>query len=576
MKKVILKSLSVISPTLKKAKTVEFDEILTIIKSEYDDGNSVNNTGKSLIMKSIFYALGAKLTSYPKNWKTINIVTVIKFSYSSEDFTLFRCGESFVLTNNSTSKTDVFSNVEKLRDFYKGFFNIELQLLMAKSSTGDKDPQLHIPYPSALFLPFYIDQDAGWDGRWRSFQELQMYKDYRKEIFSFHTGMRKNKYYKLLLDKNVYQKSLVKNQKDKSDCDITIAGNMSRFKDIMGKNIDINLFKEEIYTLIAMLDNVHNEKERVKSKLLSEYNQSTEIKDSLENIYSILIDLEKDQRYMDKSFENEVIVCPICGTEHKNTITTRYLFLLDIEECNDKVREFKSQLARCTKNIENLEKEISMLAQKEIHITKILQKKKDKIELKDVLVSHGINALISRLTKDAGKLQNDIEKDKVKLSEIDKKLRVYKQIEEEIAASFNQYINTNVAALGISDVEFDEVKKVGSIVAGGGSDLSKIVLAYTMAYYKLIAHNEDAVVFPLVIDTMLQQEQSTESISDIFKVVLDNQPDGSQMILATTNTHGARITGKVYSFLDKRAVLSEDDYLLIEKEYIHYLALLAT
>lgn len=60
MKRLILKKLVIISQKNEEARTIEFDDRLTVITGDNPSGETINRTGKSLVMKSIYYSLGAK------------------------------------------------------------------------------------------------------------------------------------------------------------------------------------------------------------------------------------------------------------------------------------------------------------------------------------------------------------------------------------------------------------------------------------------------------------------------------------------------------------------------------------
>ena len=46
-----------------------------------------------------------------------------------------------------------------------------------------------------MFLPFYIDQDTGWNKTWASFDRLSQFKKWRQPVAEYHTGIRPNQFY---------------------------------------------------------------------------------------------------------------------------------------------------------------------------------------------------------------------------------------------------------------------------------------------------------------------------------------------------------------------------------------------
>lgn len=73
MKRLILKKLVIISSKNEEARIIEFDDDLTIITGDNPNGKTINRTGKSLVMKAIYYSLGAKIKKYTTNWESLQI-----------------------------------------------------------------------------------------------------------------------------------------------------------------------------------------------------------------------------------------------------------------------------------------------------------------------------------------------------------------------------------------------------------------------------------------------------------------------------------------------------------------------
>ena len=555
---------------MKKAKTVDFDENITIITSEDDEGKSINHTGKSLLMKSIYYAFGAKLAKYTKNWKILDIVTLVRFTYNDNEYSLFRYGDSFILGSNKDVK--VFLSVHELKEFYKTFFDFRLELTLSQEKDN---PKLHAPYPSAYFLPFYIDQDMGWSGNWKSFSEVSMYDKYLLNIMKYYTGMTDNEYYIQLLNQNKSRQKIFMYEQELKKCHATIEQGKKYFGNILDINVDISEFEKELRNLTTELNTIQKEKNNLKQKLLKLENKKIEITERKNNISSILSDMEKDKKYADKHLTDDKIICPVCGTIHKNSISNRYAFEMDIVMCIEELKSCNKTIVKINNQIIETKQQIDEFVTSEKPLQQLLSSKRNDIELRDVLISNGVNALLVKAREDTLAINEEIEKLNKILDDIQTKLDSYKEYAEMITREFNTRINIYINSLSITDVTLAEEKKIGYSIKADGSDLPKVVLAYTLAYYDLIRKNNDAIIFPLVIDTMLQQEQSTESIKSIFDTLLNKTPKDSQIIMATTNTHNIEFSGKKHKFLIKRGLLNEKDYGLIENAFIKNLSILS-
>ena len=82
MKRLILKKLVIISSKNEEARIIEFDDDLTIITGDNPNGKTINRTGKSLVMKAIYYSLGAKIKKYAAYGKFIGIARERKIPFS--------------------------------------------------------------------------------------------------------------------------------------------------------------------------------------------------------------------------------------------------------------------------------------------------------------------------------------------------------------------------------------------------------------------------------------------------------------------------------------------------------------
>ena len=125
MKRLILKKLVIISQRNEEAKTIEFDEHLTVITGDNPNGKTINRTGKSLVMKSIYYSLGAKLKKYTTNWEALQISTIVTFLYDGTLYELYRDKNSFILRNDENIK--FFASVSELTRYYVELFNFYIK-----------------------------------------------------------------------------------------------------------------------------------------------------------------------------------------------------------------------------------------------------------------------------------------------------------------------------------------------------------------------------------------------------------------------------------------------------------------
>lgn len=246
----------------------------------------------------------------------------------------------------------------------------------------------------------------------------------------------------------------------------------------------------------------------------------------------------------------------------------KLLFSVDIENCKNEIQELNNRKATILKNILDVERNIDLKISEEASISKLLNKKKKKVTLKDLLISEGINTVIAKLHKKQHKCEKQIKNNNEDLKHIKQELKHYTNIQKEQNEKFQSIMKRYITKLEITDID---PQKIGEKNSAGGSDTPKGMLAYTLSYYRMICENKETLVMPLVLDTLVQQDPSPKNILQMFNLILEVFPKDCQLILATTNLYDLNFESDPYRFLNKCHVLSKEDFDIVEREYNQYL-----
>ena len=181
MKKLYISEIQLLSQKEKKARKVQFDKRRTLIHGK-------NHTGKSSLIKSIYWAFGAE-PLFNQKFKNTNVSALVKFEIDSTKYSILRDGKLFGFYDSDGNLLHKFTSITKeLGPFLGKLFDFQ-PLFQNKKS------EFIIPPPAFLFLPYYIDQDSSWSKSWDSFKQLQQIKDYRTQSIYYHSGIRPNEYY---------------------------------------------------------------------------------------------------------------------------------------------------------------------------------------------------------------------------------------------------------------------------------------------------------------------------------------------------------------------------------------------
>ena len=117
----IVSSITMVDLTNKEAKRVSFSSGKNMLTSLH------NHLGKSVIMKSIYYTLGADVY-YPHPIKKLNLLTYIDFSLNNQQYRVARLNNSFVLYCNNIF-AGVYSSVGAFEEKLCNLSNLEINLI---------------------------------------------------------------------------------------------------------------------------------------------------------------------------------------------------------------------------------------------------------------------------------------------------------------------------------------------------------------------------------------------------------------------------------------------------------------
>ncbi len=554
MRRLILKKLTIISQKNEEARIIEFDDRLNIITGDNPNGKTINRTGKSLVMKSIYHAMGAKLKKYTTNWKSLRISTIISFLYNSKMYELYRNGDSFIL--NDGIEVRFFDTISELKQFYVDFFDFHIRMPI---KNGDDD--VVYAYPGAVFMPFYIDQDKGWTGSWDSFSDVFSGK-WKSEILLYHMGIRTKEYYSLLDEKLQLEIEQRDNKRELKTYEAVIKNHTEKYKDYLDININIEEFTDDILNLTNELNLQLKKKNQIKEELMKCFNEMKELEElysSAEVVYRELLD---DTEYVENNLTEENIQCPICGTVHTNNIENKFHMYSEIEECEQAIQSYFIDKAKIESKIENQSKELEELDDYISKINEILNRKRENVTFKDVVVAEGSKSILTDMQKEQQRINTKYLSTSNRLKNISKEQTKITRKGTHITKDYLQRLSLALQKLNVIDIDLNDLKKFKPSFSSGGNDLPCAILAQVYTIYSTAVKHSNTVCAPIVLDAIFQQEPAEAKINDIWDYVINYQPLESQVILSTTTIHDRTFDGNVISFTKEKALLRSEDYLL--------------
>lgn len=556
MKKLFISEILLLSQKEKKAKKIEFDRHRTLIYGK-------NHTGKSSLIKSIYWTFGAE-PLFNVKFKGANITSLVKFELDNDKYQILRDGKRFSVYDEHNNQLGVFDSVTKeLAPFLSNLF--DFKPLFQSQNSG-----FIIPPPAYLLLPFYVDQDESWSKSWSSFKSLQQIKDYRNQCINYHSGIRPNKYYQTKKEIDVFLQAIEETDKEQK-----LTGKI--LEDVKSKlsqtqfNINIEDFKEEITELLTELEKLKKKEEKLKSDLQDLYHLKASYDAQINIVKQAILESHKDLEFASDKLP-EVIGCPTCGAEYENSFTERFEIAQDEQKSKDLLIELNKEAKEIENKIISESEKLSSTSSELRRIDQILEEKKGDLKLKDVIESSGKNQIKSIFTERYSELQktlveNTLEKEKleVKLKELESKKR-----KKEIVSFYKSTMTSFLKKLDVHSLTEDDYKTILTKIEAKetGSSRPRALIAYYFTFFHLMKKYSSTTYFPLVVDSPNQQDQDVEHIDKIMTFIQNNQPKESQLILGLAETYGVNFKCKIITLTEKYSLLQKNEFDEVYNELI--------
>jgi len=565
MKKLTFDELLLVSHTERRAKKVVFHPKATVIQGP-------NDTGKSSIVKSIFYALGANPSSVHPRWKKADVSSLLRFSVNGYECSLFRHGQSFslfLLESRFLKREHLIGTYDsvtnQLGPKLAELFDFKLILL-----SQDGAPQ--VPPPAYLFLPYYIDQDIGWAKNWSSFENLSQFKNWRRDLVYYHTGIHPNKWYELKTNARVLQKDRedpIQREKILKDVLKQLERQLSNSK----FDIDIKAYKKEINDLLKRCEVLKKKEEEYKNKLIELETERIRLEAQKDIVAHARLELSEDYDFADKVSEDN-IACPICGAVYSNTFAERFSIACDEDRCVSLLQQIRKNLDEIVEKICNHKNGLTNTSIEIDEINAILMAKQGELTLKDLIENEGKREVSSTLNSNLEEIRAQIAKIETMIREIDEELSKYSDPKrsQEIISLYRERMSRHLSLLNVTTLDESSFRKLESSIKETGSDQPRAILAYFFSILHVIKSYGTSVFCPIVIDAPNQQEQDPHNHRKMLEFIKGNMTEDSQLILSLVDDCGIDFGGTIIPMEEKNFALSKEEYKNVAEEIEPYLA----
>lgn len=517
------------APREQAARMITFDKDVTVVLGE-------NDTGKSCLLKSIFATFGADAARINPRWIAADADLLLDFTLDDVRYSILRSGSHFAVFNsNGTKMWHETSVVSGLAPKIAHLFNFQLKLQNTKGVMAT-------PPPAFSLLPFYVDQDIGWQHAWSSFANLGMHPRYRQDVAYFHAGLRPNEFYEAKA-----QLGEAQNRKSELNAELTALHRAAARLQSGRKELKFDLqpgqFGDRLDNLLARCQSLQSQHEVVQHKLSELYSEKAVLEEQVLIVRAALGELDADVEFASDLVDRE-IVCPTCRTVHHNDFANRYGLISDAEACRAFLLDMQGPLADIDAKIRAERAKLDESAKLIAEITSMLDEERGELKLRDLIEGESERLLDSTIQEETRILLEGIGEQDVACDAAQELMKSYKdkKREKEIHAFYTQKMRTFLSDLNVN-LPADSYKRVDSLVKETGSDLPRALLAQYYAFIHTLHAYSTSLLAPIVIDTPIQQDQDASNAKRMIEFALSNIPTGMQLILGTVKLHGANYSG---------------------------------
>ena len=496
-----IKSLLIADYENEKANKFVFSDSANLIVS------STNGEGKSSLVKSIYYALGANLKSFPKGWNADNFIFQLEVFIDGNEFLIKRHNKVISVLDNNEVK--LFENFAEYYLWFQEKLKMRLELV---NKSSDKASLASV---GALFSPMYIDQDKAWDGKLfkDSFESLGRYKsnDFPKNVFDYYLGIsdsqivdkesKKNEYLRQLelVNGRINQvQSVYKTYRTKNKITETVPKD---FKDLQ-KELDFYITETDKFSIKITDKTGELSKEKIKLDILNQDLEelkklSSKIKERFSEIrhecvycHSILTRQQSLTRL--ELEDNELAIKSRIDSISQQIMKSKRI----VQEKEEAIKHLQEQFNQYHERLT----ELRQLSDIDEYVNQNVLSELKKLEIQETLEKSNLDKLIGDITKEIRMLKKELN-------------QRAKTIEGEYEALKNE-LSILIGSTGITDKKFRNFDKL----EGSGTNLNKDLLVIFLVYMNLV-DSKSITSLPFAIDSFVKNETDKKVLKKMFDAI---------------------------------------------------------
>lgn len=481
----------------KSANEFNFSPFANIIYSEK------NKSGKSCLLKSLYYGLGLQIKNFAYGWNCNDMVFKIFYTHNSHTGSILRFKNNFIIDDGNQIYTE-----REYSEWLSTILNIKIKLPRTKSES------LENIVASAILILFYIDQDTSWDKiPYKTTINLGWYEpsSIPKSIFEYVFGLKSS------LNIELAEKiAKLKESKSNTDNQFKVLQELKNnfVSNAISSEIDESNIKNEINNYISYAEKIQDSVKKYKSKIYSERIKLDKVELQISELKDIL-------SYNEKSYGDFKSICPQCNSVLTDSqVSERIELAANIYELKSDIFELEREAAKCRNKINDLLSENALNEKEHRNILSIANKKVGKLTLEQHLNNKSNEISKNKYYEIKNKLlekSNELLENVRNLESQSKKLQKSQKEKYEIIKK--EFLNILFEfSLHFSDIntEFDFLSFTQ--LKGSGADKNQKTLLFYMLYTKLLL-SHSIVELPFVLDSIVKDELDSLVLEKCYKII---------------------------------------------------------
>lgn len=551
MSRLVVRELYIFSIKERRAKFVPFMDGINVVTSSREDGTK---KGKSAIMKSIYYTLGADCV-FEDKWNINDKVCILKFMIDASSYFLLRYQRLFKLyTANGRHEVFRTSNREDLAEKLGTLF--KFKVMLPNKTTGN----IEVTPPAFNYLLNYIDQDGIEGSKFQSFASLQQYSNFKDKVLYYHFGVYTEEYYEIIKKIESLEETMQTLEKR-----IQVCKEMIQKVNYELQNCD---YCSDLNALKGELENSKKEYIEHRNKLVKCKKNLVKYRNIREDLQASIYEIMEFSKAVSKN--NIKIIkheCPYCHSEISDDVDNRIRNYNTIEDALFMKAELEENLTDLERKIQKEEEKYT----EQLEMISEYEKRLDTFneEIDDVFKYRGYIEMKDSLIKEISGLTLNMEENE-KLIKIEKKKRgEFDAEKKKVNDMYYNLMMLDKEQFEIEEISENRLKDITSFISAGGSNKP---IATVIWYVNLLKiknkFNETAIKFPVVFDSPNNAETDNQKRVELLQYIFDSVDSETQLIVSMLG-----FEKKEFDNIEKCNVISLDNEkynLLCEKDYEKY------